>query len=176
MTGERAAADARDAFARRVLHERARALASRAPAGRQAVPRRPLIMVDVADQPCGVDLHAVLRVTDPVWNDMPRRPDCPPGVQGCMAIRATCTPCSTCRCCWEGAAGKTGVMLLLRSVSSIPLGRIALLATSAAGAVEITGTPIALTPSGLPQASLPDGRRLTVIDPARLFSSRYVGV
>ncbi|BAK83373.1 chemotaxis protein CheW [Komagataeibacter medellinensis] len=167
----------RDAFARRVLHERARALAGRAQVGVQAAPHRALIMVNVAEQPCGVDLHAVLRVTDPVWNDMPRRPDCPPGVQGVHGYQGDLYTVFDLSVLLGGERlEKAGVMLLLRSVSSIPLGRIALLATSAAGTVDITGTPIPLTPAGFPQASLPDGRRLTVIDPARLFSSRYVGV
>lgn len=166
-----------DAFARRVLHERARALAARDRPGAHIAPCRPLIMVDVADQPCGVDLHAVLRVTDPVWNDMPRRPDCPPGVQGVHGYQGDLYTVFDLSVLLGGARlERPGVMLLLRSVSSIPLGRIALLATSAAGTVEITGTPTPLTPSGFPQASLPDGRRLSVIDPARLFSSRYVGV
>ena len=166
-----------DAFARRVLRERARIMAARGQDDTQATTRRPLVMLDLAGQCCGVDLHAVLRVTDPVWNDMPRRPDCPPGVQGVHGYQGDLYTVFDLSVLLGGARlEKPGVMLLLRSVSSIPLGRIALLATSAAGTVEITGTPVPLTPSGFPQASLPDGRRLTVIDPARLFSSRYVGV
>ncbi|GAB6966488.1 hypothetical protein JCM25156A_05250 [Komagataeibacter kakiaceti JCM 25156] len=165
-----------DAFARRVLRERARIMAARG-GGADATARRPLIMLDLAGQSCGVDLHAVLRVTDPVWSDMPRRPDCPPGVRGVHGYQGDLYTVFDLSVLLGGARlDSPGVMLLLRSVSSIPLGRIALLATSATGTVEIAGTPTPLTPSGFPQAHLPDGRGLTVIDPARLFSSRYVGV
>lgn len=167
----------KDAFARRVLHERARIMAARGRDQAGAAAGRLLVMLDLAGQACGVDLHAVLRVTDQVWSDMPRRPDCPPGVRGVHGYQADLYTVFDLSVLLGGAPLEApGVMLLLRSVSSIPLGRIALLASGAAGTVEITGTPTPLTPSGFPQASLPDGRSLTVIDPARLFSSRYVGV
>ncbi|MBE7729553.1 chemotaxis protein CheW [Komagataeibacter sp. FXV3] len=167
----------RDAFARRVLHERAQIMAARGQEHTGAAAGRLLVMLDLAGQACGVDLHAVLRVTDPVWSDMPRRPDCPPGVRGVHGYQADLYTVFDLSVLLGGAPLEApGVMLLLRSVSSIPLGRIGLLASGAAGTVEITGTPTPLTPSGFPQASLPDGRSLTVIDPARLFSSRYVGV
>lgn len=167
----------RDDFARRVMHARARSMAARGGDDRHAMTARPLVMLDLAGQACGVDLHAVLRVTDPVWSDMPRRPDCPPGVRGVHGYQGDLYTVFDLSVLLGGARlEKPGVMLLLRSVSSIPLGRIALLATSAAGTVDVAGTPAPLTPSGFPQVGLPDGRSLTVIDPARLFSSRYVGV
>lgn len=175
--GDNTPPSGRDAFARRVLHERARIMAARGQEHTAGAAGRPLVMLDLAGQACGVDLHAVLRVTDPVWSDMPRRPDCPPGVRGVHGYQADLYTVFDLSVLLGGAPLEApGVMLLLRSVSSIPLGRIALLASGAAGTVEITGTPTPLTPSGFPQASLPDGRGLTVIDPARLFSSRYVGV
>ncbi|AZV38425.1 chemotaxis protein CheW [Komagataeibacter xylinus] len=167
----------REAFARRVLADRARIMAARADTEGPCVPARPLVLLDLAGQCCGVDLHAVLRVTDPVWSDMPRRPDCPPGVRGVHGYQGDLYTVFDLSVLLGGTAlAQPGVMLLLRSVSSIPLGRIALLASGAAGTVDITATPTPLTPSGFPQARLADGRSMTVIDPARLFSSRYVGV
>ncbi|AHI26064.1 chemotaxis protein CheW [Komagataeibacter xylinus] len=174
--GEVTPPSGRDAFARRVLRERARIMATRGQERMAGSAGRLLVMLDLAGQACGVDLHAVLRVTDPVWSDMPRRPDCPPGVRGVHGYQADLYTVFDLSVLLGGVPLENpGVMLLLRSVSSIPLGRVALLASGAAGTVEITGTPTPLTPSGFPQASLPDGRSLTVIDPARLFSSRYVG-
>ncbi|MBV1832818.1 chemotaxis protein CheW [Novacetimonas pomaceti] len=165
-------------FARHILAERAATLAARHDAGMaDATPGRSMLVLDVGGRECCLDLDAVLRVTDPMWSDMPRRADCPASVRGVYGYQGDLyTVFDLAMLMEEGEQDAPGAMILLRSVSSVPLARIALLAGAARGVMDIPATAPSVLPSGFPTALLPDGRHVVVLDPVRLFSSvRYSG-
>ena len=165
-------------FARRILAERAALLAARRDgATAQASPGRRMLVLDVGGRECCIDLDAGRRVTDPTWSDMPRRADCPASVRGVYGYQGDLyTVFDLAMLLEEGAQPEPGVMILLRSVSSVPLARIALLAGNARGVMDIPATAPSVLPSGFPTAVLPGGRHVVVLDPVRLFSVRYSGV
>lgn len=167
-----------DRFARRILAERAALLAARHDANTaQEAPGRRVLVLDVGGRECCIDLDAVLRVTDPAWSDMPRRPDCPASVRGVYGYQGDLyTVFDLAMLLEEEAQPEPGVMILLRSVSSVPLARIALLAGAARGVMDIPATAPSVLPSGFPTAVLPGGRHVVALDPVRLFSVRYSGV
>ncbi|GEB36324.1 hypothetical protein GLI01_03590 [Gluconacetobacter liquefaciens] len=171
------AAGGADGYARRVMAERARLLAARGQTPRDDAGRRAAVILDVGGQGHAIDLHHVLRMTEPAWSAMPRRPDCPAAVRGVFGHVGHLYTVMDLSVLLGGAPMEhAGAMALLRPVAGLPVARIALLAGRTLGVDDVVDAPAAVSVPGHPMAALPDGRLVAVLDPARLFAARSFGV
>lgn len=159
------------------MAERARLMAARGRAPSDDARRRAAVILDIGGQIHAIDLHHVLRMAEPAWSAMPRRPDCPAAVRGIYGYVGHLYTVIDLSVLLGGAPMESvGAMALLRPVAGLPVARIALLAGRTLGVEDIVDAPAAAALSAHPVASLPDGRLATALDPARLFAARQFGV
>lgn len=164
-------------YARRVMAERARQMAARGQVPAHDAGRRAAVILEVGGQIYAIDLHHVLRMAEPAWSVMPRRPDCPASVRGVYGYVGHLYTVIDLSVLLGGASmDHAGAMALLRPVAGLPVARIALLAGRTLGVEDVAGAPAAAPVSPHPMAALPDGRLVAVLDPARLFAARQFGV
>ncbi|GBQ90166.1 hypothetical protein AA13595_2832 [Gluconacetobacter johannae DSM 13595] len=168
-----------------MLEERARLLARRGQAGgsqaqgqRDAGPAsRPAVTLEVGGQGYAVDLRHVLRITDPLWSAIPRRPDCPAAVRGVYGYVGNLYTVFDLSILLGGVAqADARAMLLLRPVPGLPVARVALLAGMTTGVMDVVDIDSSGPPAAHPLAGLPDGRVVAALDPVRLFSAHHFGV
>ncbi|MBB2162377.1 chemotaxis protein CheW [Gluconacetobacter sacchari] len=159
------------------MAERARLLAGRGRAPAPEAGRRAAVILEVGGQVHAIDLHHVLRMAEPAWSAMPRRPDCPASVRGVYGYVGLLYTVIDLSVLLGGAPMEhAGAMALMRPVAGLPVARIALLAGRTLGVEDVVDAPAAAPAHPVathPVAALGDGRLVTVLDPARLFARPF---